>query len=85
MNGPHLIVRGQRVTTDATLRADLEASLRHQGCFAGYTWGEFKKAMAFLGVTDEDQIDSIEFGGVNASRVIKIARSDDGLEVREKR
>lgn len=85
MNGPHLIVKGQRVTTDATLRADLQASLRKQGGFAGYTWGEFKRAMRFLGVKDNDRLDSIEFGGLNASRVITIGDGDEGLEVREKR
>lgn len=73
-----------RVTTDATLRRDLRASLNaREGVPAGQTWGSFKWAMAQLGVRDDDVLASIEFTG--GSGVIVREDSTHGIDIKETR
>lgn len=77
-----------RLTTDETLMRDLTASLAARtGVSAGVTWGEFKWAMARLGVRDDDRIASIEYGcsRLGGGGVIVRDDADDGIEIREKK
>ena len=64
-------------TTNQTIRADLERSLKARGGVpAGMTWGSFQAAMEQLGVKADDYIGSIEYG-VAMSGTGYLVRSDD--------
>ncbi len=82
----HIIAREPErpVTTNDTILADLEKSLRARtGVPAGLTWGDFQHAMRLLGVKDSDTLSSIEFG-ISQYGTDHIVREDhDGVEIRE--
>ena len=76
-----------KVTTNATIQDDLAHTLRARtwGVQAGTTWGSFKRAMAQLGVDDDDRLASVEFGCKQGGSG-HLLRDDavDGIEIRER-
>ena len=72
-------------TTDKTLRDDLQASLlARNGVPVGTTWGDFKAAMAALGVKDSDYLASIEHGIAQTSTGYIVRDDVNGMvEIRE--
>lgn len=77
----------QITTDDRTIGADLQRSLvARRGVFAGRTWADFKRAIEGLGVTDSDEIESIEYGViVTGTGLLTREDSDHGrVEIREK-
>ena len=82
--GRVLTLDGQRITTPATLEADLRASLAARGHDAGYTFGQFWDACMAAGATRETPLVSIEFGVARyGQRRIVVSFEADGMEVRE--
>lgn len=76
-------------TTNATIGRDLQASLAaRRGVSAGTTVGEFKQALAQLGVTDDMDLASIEYGVArfgNGCLVVDVDPDGNGIEIREGR
>lgn len=75
-------------TTSDRLVDDLRASLTARtGVAAGLTWGDFKAAMAQLGVQDSDPLASIDYGCSRLGGNGVIVRDDatGGVEIREGR
>lgn len=60
MNGPRLIVRGHRVTTDSTLAADLRESWKQRTCI-NPTFAEWIATVMSRGVQLDDPVDAIEY------------------------
>lgn len=61
---------------------------RNRRCvYAGLTWGDFKKAVEALGVTDTTDLGSIEYGITKYGGAHVIADQDDcgAVEIREMR
>lgn len=85
---PHPSRPPQGGTTNATIAADLTASLflRAKGVDAGQTVGDFIAALRQLGITDDMPLASIEYGirKIGSGRVT-VDVEHDGLEIREAR
>ena len=80
-----MALQGSTITTDATVRRDLEASLSARRACVGLTWASFKAAVEEgLCVRDDDTLASIEYG-VRKAGVGRLVRDDaaDGIEIRE--
>ena len=74
------------ITTNETMRDDLTRSLLRNGrAYAGFTWGEFQRAMEAFGVRSDDKLASIEFGiSQMGSGWLTFDRDEDGaVEIRE--
>lgn len=76
---------GERITTNRTVQSDLERSLRAKGAVpAGSTWGDFKRAVAELGVQDDHHLASIEYGTAQLGNGwIVLDQDEAGMEIRE--
>ena len=75
------------VTTNTTVAADLQRSLKARGGVpAGMTWATFRAAMEQLGVADDDYLGSIEFGVMQGGSGYLVRDDENGLvEIRELR
>jgi len=76
---------GVPVTTAADIEHDLRASLRTRGIPHGLTWGDFKAAMATLGIDDRTPLLSIEVGvsQFGGGRIVFDGDLTDGVEIKE--
>lgn len=80
--------RGERITTNRTIGADLHRSMELRGWPAGTTWGDFVDAVERSGVRRNDPLGAIEYGNaVTGSGRLVIDRDTDvvGVVIREAR
>lgn len=78
----------RHVTTNRTIGRDLRASLAARtGVRAGCTWGDFTRAVEGLGVRENDQLASIEYGVAQDGNGLLLMDTDDAgcVDIREGR